>query len=113
MIPNSGSLQDRFFSTRDLRETLRDLGLGVDNADFARLWKQGIVTPPTINEVEYIAWDYRSAKQLVIDYYNLKGRAEEYDTYRVDEVFIEKKELKRYKKEMVDQYLNRGKFHPY
>lgn len=112
-VPNPQILQDRFFTTRDLRETLRELSLGVDNAEFTRLWKEGIVTAPRIIEPEYTGWDYTSAKQLLVDFYNLKGRAEEYDTYNIDEILAKKKELKRYKKEMISQYYNRKKLNPY
>lgn len=112
-LPNTQILQERYFTTRDLRETLRELGLGVDNAEFARLWKEGVVTPPVILEPEYTGWDFASAKQLIVDFYNLKGLAEKYDTYKVDEIFVRRKELKRYKKEMNEQYFRRGKLNPY
>ena len=112
-IPRKNVIQDRFYSARDIKATLRKLRIGIDNKEFNRLWQEGIITPPTVYESEYIAWNYNDAKRVIIEFYNLKGKEQEYDTYRVDEVFVEIKELKRYKKEMNEQYYRKGLDAPY
>jgi len=112
-VPRQNVLQDRFYSARDIKATLRRLDIGVDNAEFNRLWLEGVITPPLVYEAEYIAWNYDDAKRVIIEFYNLKGREQEYDTYKVDEVFIEIKELKRYKREMENKYYRKGLPAPY
>lgn len=112
-VPRKNVIQDRFFSARDIKKVLRKLGIGVDNAEFNRLWLEGIITPPLVYESEYVAWQYDQAKQVVIEFYNLKGREQEYDSYKVDVIMVEIKELKRYKKEMNEQYYRKGLDAPY
>ena len=112
-VPRKNVIQDRFFSAREIKQVLRELGVGVDNAEFNRLWLEGIIAPPLVYEAEYIGWTYENMRKVIIGIYNLKGREQEYDSYKVEQHFIAIKELKRYKKEMNEQYYRKGLDAPY
>lgn len=112
-VPDPRIIQNRYFTVRDLMFTLRDLTIGIDNAEFKRLWYEGIIEPPTVFEPEYVAWTYAGAKRLIQDVYKLKGREKEFDVLKMDMALVEKKEIKRYRREMNAKYFTKGLTPPY
>ena len=110
--PDIQILQNRYFTVNDLRDALRKLKMGIDNAEFKRLWNKEVVCPPDVLEPQVVLWRYGNAIQLIKDIYKLKGREDEYDIYKVDEALIEVKEIKRYRIEMVPVYAA-GKYPSY
>jgi hypothetical protein len=100
--PDIQILQNRYFSANELRETVRNLGLGVDNAEFKRLWDEEIIRPPDVLEPWIVLWQYDHAIQLIKDMYALKGVPDEYDVRIADEHLMNAKEIRRYRKYFVD-----------
>jgi hypothetical protein len=110
--PDVQILQNRYFSARELRDTVRALGVGVDNAEFKRLWDEEVIRPPDVLEPWAVLWKYKSAVQAIKDMYELKGVSDEYDTFSVDEKLLYQKELRRYHKHFVDN-LRKGRLPTY
>lgn len=110
--PNIRILQNRYFSVTEIRSALRDLGIGIDNAEFKRLWNEEIVSPPDVLEPQVVLWKYDHARELIMDIYKLKGREDEYDVREMDSALIRRKELIRYR-HMARDYYTHGKFPPY
>jgi len=112
MKPDTQILQNRYFSEREVRDTIRNLGVGVDNAEFKRLWNTEVIYPPDVLEPWVVLWKYKNAIQVIKDIYELKGKLKKFDIYKVDEALIREKELRRYHKYFIDT-LNKGEFPAY
>lgn len=110
--PDTRILQNRYFTVRDIREALRKLDLGIDNAEFKRLWDEEVISPPDIIEPQAVLWSYNHAVDLIKDIYKLKGMEDKFEIYDVDTALVHIKEIKRYRREMVS-YANKGEPNPY
>jgi hypothetical protein len=110
--PDVQILQNRYFSAREVRDTIRNLGIGIDNAEFKRLWDEEVIRPPDVLEPWVVLWKYKRAIQAIKDIYELKGIPEQFDIYNVDEKLMKEKELRRYHKHFVDT-IRKGDFPTY
>ncbi len=97
MKPDTQILQNRYFSNREIRDAIRALGVGVDNAEFKRLWDREIICPPDVIEPAITLWKYDHAIQAIKDIYELKGLLDKFDIYKVDEKLLWQKEMVRYR----------------
>ena len=103
--PDIGIIQNRYFSVNELRNALRTLDIGMDNAEFKRLWDEEIVCPPDVLEPNYVGWKYNSALELIQQVYALRNKLDEFEHTQIDAVLMIQKEGIRYRTQQNTDFL--------